>query len=113
MAGVLARRSAYWWTQLPAPRTGSRNVRHHEVAAGRTTPPCSGRGSLAGLRGRAERMAQSMTAMASISTRRSGVKSAATPMSVPGASSLTPSFFSARLRPSCNMVILSGDQSTT
>lgn len=58
-----------------------------------------------------DKAVQSITAMASISTRRSGVNSAATPISVPGASSATPSFFSARARPSCTSDILSRLQS--
>jgi hypothetical protein len=65
-------------------------------------------------RGRTPATRQSITAMASTSTKRSGEYNAATPISVPGASSVvTPSLARARARPSPIRGILSMLQSVT
>jgi hypothetical protein len=64
--------------------------------------------------GRASSCVQSMTAVASTSTRRSGSASAATPTPVSGGIGVTtPSFTAARATPSTNRGILSGVKSTT
>ncbi|SCK51305.1 hypothetical protein H180DRAFT_04639 [Streptomyces sp. WMMB 322] len=56
---------------------------------------------------------QSMTAVASISTRCSGTSSAATPSKLAGGAGVKPSFVTARSIPSRSRGILSGVQSTT